>query len=76
MHCATDAFRPLRVDVAADGGVRAWETFRGNEWGNRGEALDVQDGRGVELRALGRKNYFMERPKCKLQCCGAVKREG
>ncbi|KND94652.1 ER membrane protein complex subunit 7 [Tolypocladium ophioglossoides CBS 100239] len=63
VHCATDAFRPLRVDVAADGGVRAWETFRGNEWGNRGEALEVKDGRVVEVRAVGKKNYFMERPK-------------
>ena len=65
VHCATDAFRPLRVDVAADGEVRAWETFRGNEWGNRGEALDVKPGRAVELRALGKKTYFMQRPKCK-----------
>ena len=68
VHCTTDAFHPLRIDVDADGAVHAWETFRGNEWDNKGEALAVREGsagRGVELRALGAKNYFFERPKCK-----------
>lgn len=67
VHCPTDGFQPLRVDVAADGSVQAWETFRGNEWDNKGEALAVRagaTGQGVEVRALGSKNYFVERPKC------------
>jgi ER membrane protein complex subunit 7 len=67
VHCATDAFRPLRIDIAADGTLQAWETFRGNEWDNKGEALPIRDGRegkGVEVRAQGPKNYFSERPKC------------
>ncbi|CAM1510430.1 Fc.00g007650.m01.CDS01 [Cosmosporella sp. VM-42] len=66
VHCATDGFQPLRVDVGADGSMEAWETYRGNEWGNRGEKLEVREGsagRGVEIRALGGKNYFVERPK-------------
>lgn len=66
IHCPTTAFQPLRVDVAADGAVQAWETFRGNEWDNKGEALEVKEGmggKGVELKALGVKNYFAERPK-------------
>ncbi|KAK7413576.1 hypothetical protein QQX98_007511 [Neonectria punicea] len=66
VHCQTDAFHPLRLDVAADGGpVQAWETYRGNDWANKGEAVPVREGsagRGVDLRALGSKSYFMERP--------------
>lgn len=69
---------PLRVDVSAAAedaaaagkteAVRAWETYRGNDWNNKGEALAVRDGAdgsvGFEVRALGGKTYFMERPKC------------
>lgn len=58
----------MRIDVSATGEVSGWETFRGNDWGNKGEALEVKEvgaGKAVELRALGVKNYFMERPKCK-----------
>lgn len=69
IHCPTDAFQPLRIDVDAEGAVQAWETFRGNEWDNKGEALAVREGsvgKGVEVRALGGKNYFAERPKCEL----------
>lgn len=67
VHCQTDAFQPLRIDIDAEGGLQAWQTFRGNEWDNKGEALPVREGsvgKGVELRALGGKNYFAERPAC------------
>ena len=67
VHCTTDAFVPLRVDIAEDGAVEAWETFRGNDWDNKGERLVVRDGsagRGFEVRAVGHKNYFMDRPTC------------
>ena len=67
VHCPTDVFQPLRVDVGAGGEVEAWETFRGNDWGNKGEKVVVREGsvgKGVELRALGSKAYFMERPAC------------
>ncbi|KAJ4261447.1 hypothetical protein NW762_006872 [Fusarium torreyae] len=71
VHCPTDAFHPLRIDVQlAEGGdegiVQAWETYRGNDWANKGEVIQVREGskgRGFELRALGGKNYFMERPQ-------------
>ncbi|KAF4974735.1 hypothetical protein FZEAL_8405 [Fusarium zealandicum] len=67
VHCPTDGFHPLRIDVQADENVvQAWETFRGNDWGNKGEVVPVKDGskgRGFEIRALGGKNYFMERPQ-------------
>ncbi|KAK2938163.1 ER membrane protein complex subunit 7, beta-sandwich domain [Fusarium oxysporum f. sp. vasinfectum] len=56
VHCPTDAFHPLRIDVqlAEDGeeGI--------------GEVVQVKEGskgRGFELRAIGGKNYFMERPQ-------------
>ncbi|KAM3558754.1 hypothetical protein MY1884_003823 [Beauveria asiatica] len=73
VHCPTDGFAPLRVDVGEEKGegeavvVQAWETYRGNDWGNKGEALVLKQGsdgtQGFEVRALGRKGYFMERPK-------------
>ncbi|KAJ6780671.1 hypothetical protein PWT90_01331 [Aphanocladium album] len=76
VHSPTDGFAPLRVDVseeAEDGvvaKVEAWETFRGNDWDNKGEALALRKGSdgssGFEVRALGRKTYFMERPKFSL----------
>lgn len=81
VHCATNAYHPLRIDVGAGGEVAAWDTFRGNDWGNKGEAIAVKEGsvgRGVEVRALGPKNYFVERPKCEwtrrafLQWRGAI----
>ena len=67
VHCQTNVFQPLRLDVGADGSLQAWETFRGNEWDNKGEALPTREGsvgKGVEVRSLGAKNYFAERAKC------------
>ncbi|KAK2003100.1 O-acetylhomoserine ami [Colletotrichum falcatum] len=67
VHCMTHAFAPLRLDVAADGSLSAWETYRGNDWDNRGEVYTAKDfeggGKGFEVRVLGGKNYFMERSK-------------
>ncbi|KAB5585983.1 hypothetical protein GE09DRAFT_47433 [Coniochaeta sp. 2T2.1] len=70
IHCQTFAFAPLRVDVVAettqgDGKeeevVKVWETFRGNDWDNKGEQVQ-KDGVGYyEVRVLGVKGYFMER---------------
>lgn len=70
VHCATDTFQPLRVDVGEDGAVKAWETFRGNEWGNKGEEVPVksegESRRGFTVKALGGKIFFLERPACEL----------
>lgn len=76
VHCPSDAFRPLRIDVGGPDGrpVAAWETFRGNDWADRGEALPLRDGGagpGFELRHLGGKNYFVERPGCRCRCAPA-----
>lgn len=54
-------------DVAA---VEVWGTFRGNEWGNKGEAVKVQDVNGdgkvwgFEVRVGAGKEYFLERSGC------------
>jgi len=75
VHCATHAFAPLRVDVvpavagtgpdAAAGDpldVLAWETYRGNDWDNKGEQLQLGGGENrFEARVLGPKRYYMER---------------
>jgi len=80
VHCHTHAFNPLRVDVheglkLKDNGagvedvqeVMVWGTFRGNEWGNKGEAVAVKevDGKvgvwGFEVVARGMKDYYIER---------------
>lgn len=80
VHSPTHAFAPLRVDVlpvvsgAGQTGdeertarlkVAAWETYRGNDWNNKGEAAAVTNGGALEVRALGPKNFFMERSSCK-----------
>ncbi|KAI0025771.1 hypothetical protein F4780DRAFT_224868 [Xylariomycetidae sp. FL0641] len=75
VHCATHAFAPLRVDVVPTFGrdgaagenvdVRAWETFRGNDWNNRGEEVRLlRSGAAAAafpVKVLGPKNYYMER---------------
>lgn len=76
VHCLTHAFAPLRVDVVpVQSGsdetkdsekalkVSAWETFRGNDWGNKGEAVGVTGG-SLEVRVFGGKAFYMERSSC------------
>lgn len=68
VHCATEAFHPLRVDVGEDGEVKAWETYRGNEWANKGEEVPVKTeggARGISVKGAGSKIFFVERPACK-----------
>ncbi|KAL2256300.1 hypothetical protein VTK26DRAFT_1882 [Humicola hyalothermophila] len=43
--------------------VQAWETFRGNDWGNKGEVVPVLEGDVLEARVVGGKGYFMERSR-------------
>lgn len=69
VHCTTDGFRPLRIDVSVDQDgaelIQAWDTFRGNEWGNKGELVPVREGsagKGVDVKSIGKKMYFMDRP--------------
>jgi O-acetylhomoserine/O-acetylserine sulfhydrylase len=80
VHCPTHGFAPLRLDVVrptedearegvVGGGnnglrVRAWETYRGNDWGNKGEAVPVREGGVLDVRVHGQKGYFVERSSC------------
>lgn len=78
VHSPAVAFAPLRVDVlpvvsgAGQTGreertallkVNAWETYRGNDWGNTGEAVGVGSGGVLDVKVLGGKNFYMERSK-------------
>lgn len=81
VHSLTHAFAPLRLDVLSlqVGGepekgkatpttnlkVVAWETFRGNDWDNKGEAVAVTDGL-LEMRLRFAKSFYMERSSCEL----------
>jgi O-acetylhomoserine/O-acetylserine sulfhydrylase len=87
VHCATHGFVPYRLDVTfprrtgeekkgeKEGlEVSVWETFRGNDWGNKGEGVPVGVGAGggeveVEVRVKGGKGYFMERSGCEFFFC-------
>jgi hypothetical protein len=80
VHCHTYAFAPLRVDVhegvkALPGSegvaeVQVWGTFRGNEWSNKGEVVQVQQVEGkvgaweFDVKVQGGKDYFIERAGC------------
>lgn len=68
---STHFFAPLRVDVGEAVGaesVEAWGTWRGNEWDNKGEVIEAQEwtsgGKSFGLRALGTKEYLVERAGC------------
>lgn len=62
--------------VEGEGGeaqeVQVWGTWRGNEWSNKGEKVEVQEveGRvgvwGFSVKATSAKEYFVERAGCKL----------
>lgn len=76
VHCLTHAFAPLRVDVVPvqsgsgeeapkEGALKvsAWETYRGNDWNNKGEAVGTTGG-SLEVRVFGGKQFYMERSSC------------
>lgn len=79
VHSIGHAFAPLRVDVVpVEPGsdeskekvvapalkIQAWETYRGNDWDNKGEAVGLEGG-ALRVRVLGQKAFFMERSSCK-----------
>jgi len=77
VHCRDYFFEPLRIDVGTDEQgvefVKSWQTFRGNEWDNKGERRGEGVGNigkegemleakvEVEVRALGGKEYYQQR---------------
>lgn len=74
VHCSALAFAPLRIDVtaASDGAdgqhtlldLRAWETYRGNDWDNKGEEVREAAIGVLAVKAVGPKVYFVERSSC------------
>ncbi|CAO2648558.1 Nn.00g078250.m01.CDS01 [Neocucurbitaria sp. VM-36] len=72
IHCRDYAFEPLRIDVGVDEAVdgsedkkeviKAWQTFLGNEWDNKGESRgEGGNGLVVEVRPVTMKYFYQER---------------
>ncbi|KAH9867657.1 hypothetical protein IAQ61_008251 [Plenodomus lingam] len=72
VHCRDYAFEPLRIDVSIEEAVegsgekkemiRAWQTFLGNEWDNKGESRgEGGNGLVIEARPLAKKYFYQER---------------
>jgi Protein of unknown function (DUF2012) len=76
IQCPTHAFAPLRVDVLADGTVQAWRTFMGHGWDNKGDVRTIGEGNAIEVRALGGKEYYMERAGCEFFPVSSLIRDG
>jgi hypothetical protein len=79
IHSRDYAFEPLRIDVSVEESVegsgekkevvKAWQTFFGNEWDNRGEGRgEGGNGLVIEVRPLGAKSFYQERGGCKFGC--------
>ena len=59
----------MRVDVDAQKGIEVWRTYRGNEWGNKGERMGGSvDGKEeevrIEVKTQGEKGYYEGRGGC------------
>ena len=64
VHCRDYVFAPYRVDVVGQE-VEVWQTWRGNEWDNKGEMV----GKGwAEVKVVGRKEFYEGRAGCKFSC--------
>ena len=65
IHSRDHVFPPLRIDVSKSGEVSrvsAWQTFRGNEWSNKGPLFgNATDALAIDVRAIGRKVFYVER---------------
>jgi hypothetical protein len=84
VHCRDYHFEPLRIDVVsndtAPGGeyVMSWQTFRGNEWDNKGEIRGQgygadPEGVKIEARPTGVKDYYQPRQGCKFSHYPCIK---
>lgn len=68
IHSRDHVFPPLRIDVSKseDGSpqqtITAWQTFRGNEWSNKGQEYGSgQDEVTFEVRPVAQKDFYIER---------------
>ncbi|RPB02622.1 hypothetical protein L873DRAFT_421192 [Choiromyces venosus 120613-1] len=57
VQCQTYQFAPLRVDVNGQGEVEVHQTFRGNEWRNKGE----KKGYPIEIQPVRPIDYYIVR---------------
>ncbi|KAK5163599.1 uncharacterized protein LTR77_010548 [Saxophila tyrrhenica] len=65
IHSRDHQFPPLRVDVEKTDSaqtISAWQTFRGNEWSNKGPSYgSAQNEATFEVRPFAQKEFYMER---------------
>ncbi|MCJ1480333.1 hypothetical protein MMC06_000488 [Schaereria dolodes] len=55
-------FAPLRVDVSEQDAVEIWQTFRGNEWDNKGERIGAGSGSAnADVRVVGERAFYESR---------------
>jgi hypothetical protein len=75
VHCRDYQFEPLRIDVSVEEAVegsgetrevvKAWQTFLGNEWDNKGESRgEGGNGLVIEAKAMAQKYFYQERGGC------------
>jgi hypothetical protein len=68
IHSRDHLFPPLRIDVGKGEGdpsqqtISAWQTFRGNEWSNKGPHYGTGDNvLNVEVRPMAQKDFYVQR---------------
>ncbi|KAH9845275.1 ER membrane protein complex subunit 7 [Teratosphaeria destructans] len=66
IHSRDHFFSPLRVDVSQGEGegesIQAWQTYRGNEWGNKGVSYGSGTGElSIDVQAGGKKEFYQDR---------------
>ncbi len=68
VHSRDHQFPPLRIDVektedaASQQTIEAWQTFRGNEWSNKGPSYgSAQNVAKFEVRPYAQKEFYVER---------------
>lgn len=68
IHARDHSFPPLRVDVGAAGedeaqqSIGAWQTFRGNEWANKGPQYGSAKGElNIHVRPAAHKDFYQQR---------------
>jgi ER membrane protein complex subunit 7 len=68
IHSRDHVFPPLRIDVSKSEGdatqqsITAWQTFRGNEWSNKGPQYGTgENALSIEVRPMAQKDFYMER---------------
>jgi hypothetical protein len=66
IHSRDHTFPPFRIDVTSEAenqrSISAWQTFRGNEWSNKGPLYGTaQDELKIDVRPIGQKDFYEER---------------